>query len=496
MQPVTDPLQFLAQGDGIIQDWDAYEQLWLDAMHVLRVYDTNKHTTAVAASTSSASVLGEGRGSTSLTGTASSPGGGINKETLTATDMSRVTHPVFVVDPGCTFSVRDDWNASEEQQQPEPPRSSTKANQQLLQLTEIMMEHWNVGAMFVAPAPMVAAFSVGRPTALIVDLGASGARVTPVVDGLLLRTAQRRSGRGGDWLDHCAWHALTRNGRMILRPRYQVGQQQQQQSSSSWSDTANLGLFHRWAMQDLMYEMRSSEAQCPAYHEPTIGSSDTDARVPFLYKKKPEKDEHSQDDNDMSGENEDEEDEDDDNDDDDRMDMDISSPTAAAARHYELPDGTLVDLSGTRVGRDLTRVPELWFTDDLPFHDDAAAAANSSILQQHYSLSNLPLHKLIHSSLSAVADVDVRKDLAANIVLVGGCSVTPGLEQRLVMELQALLPSAYKPKLVASKFAIERQCASWIGASVLSSLGSFQQLWLSRTEYDEYGAALALQRFP
>ena len=135
-------------------------------------------------------------------------------------------------------------------------------------------------------------------------------------------------------------------------------------------------------------------------------------------------------------------------------------------------------------------------TDSSARRDDDAASANSSILQQHYSLSNLPLHKLIHSSLSAVADVDVRKDLAANIVLVGGCSVTPGLEQRLAMELQSLLPSAYKPKLVASKFAIERQCASWIGASVLSSLGSFQQLWLSRTEYDEYGAALALQRFP
>eukprot|EP00977_Amphora_coffeiformis_P002772 scaffold522_cov168-Amphora_coffeaeformis.AAC.19 len=97
----------------------------------------------------------------------------------------------------------------------------------------------------------------------------------------------------------------------------------------------------------------------------------------------------------------------------------------------------------------------------------------------------------------AVADVDVRKDLASNILLVGGgasLTATRGLEQRLSWQLRQLIPG--KPKVLASAHDIERTAAGWIGGSILSSLGSFQQLWLGRTEYEEYGATLALQRFP
>jgi actin-like protein 6A len=59
-----------------------------------------------------------------------------------------------------------------------------------------------------------------------------------------------------------------------------------------------------------------------------------------------------------------------------------------------------------------------------------------------------------------------------------------------------LLPGFVKPKVVASRNNVERSCAPWIGASILTSLGSFQQLWLSRTEYEEYGATMGIQRFP
>ena len=94
-------------------------------------------------------------------------------------------------------------------------------------------------------------------------------------------------------------------------------------------------------------------------------------------------------------------------------------------------------------------------------------------------------------------DIDVRKELAGSICLVGATSLIPNLDKRLSQELTALLPSFVRPKVVAPKVSsVERSCAAWIGASILTSLGSFQQLWLSRTEYEEYGAALSIQRFP
>ena len=35
---------------------------------------------------------------------------------------------------------------------------------------------------------------------------------------------------------------------------------------------------------------------------------------------------------------------------------------------------------------------------------------------------------------------------------------------------------------------LERHYASWIGGSILSICGSFQQLWISKAEYSEYGS--------
>jgi actin-related protein len=103
---------------------------------------------------------------------------------------------------------------------------------------------------------------------------------------------------------------------------------------------------------------------------------------------------------------------------------------------------------------------------------------------------------MIHASLTAVGDVDARKELASNILVTGGSSLFPNFEQRLSYEVPRLVSSAFKTRVTASKYPVERLCATWIGGSILTSLGSFQQLWLSKAEYEEYGAALAVQRFP
>ena len=75
-------------------------------------------------------------------------------------------------------------------------------------ITEILFKSSRTPATFFAPAPMLASFASGRQNSLVVDIGAQGCRVTPVVDGLLLENAQRRSGRGGEWLGRVQRRAL------------------------------------------------------------------------------------------------------------------------------------------------------------------------------------------------------------------------------------------------------------------------------------------------
>jgi len=52
-----------------------------------------------------------------------------------------------------------------------------------------------------------------------------------------------------------------------------------------------------------------------------------------------------------------------------------------------------------------------------------------------------------------------------------------------------------KLKLNAAGSTIERRFAAWIGGSILASLGSFQQMWMSKQDYDEGGRSVLEQKF-
>jgi hypothetical protein len=64
------------------------------------------------------------------------------------------------------------------------------------------------------------------------------------------------------------------------------------------------------------------------------------------------------------------------------------------------------------------------------------------------------------------------------MIVTGGSSLLPGFGERLHVELRHVCAEQmYKLKPVAAGFAQERRFSSWIGASILASLGTFQQLW-------------------
>jgi actin len=58
---------------------------------------------------------------------------------------------------------------------------------------------------------------------------------------------------------------------------------------------------------------------------------------------------------------------------------------------------------------------------------------------------------------------------------------------RMTREITALAPSSMKIKIVAPP---ERKYSVWIGGSILASLSTFQQMWISKQEYDESGPSI------
>ena len=63
----------------------------------------------------------------------------------------------------------------------------------------------------------------------------------------------------------------------------------------------------------------------------------------------------------------------------------------------------------------------------------------------------------------------------------------PGISDRVQKEIAALAPSSMKAKIIAPP---ERKYSVWIGGSILASLSSFQQMWISKQEYDESGPSI------
>jgi len=51
-------------------------------------------------------------------------------------------------------------------------------------------------------------------------------------------------------------------------------------------------------------------------------------------------------------------------------------------------------------------------------------------------------------------------------------------------------------KIVAVQGTGERRFGAWIGGSILASLGSFQQLWISKQEYEESGKSQIERKCP
>jgi len=86
----------------------------------------------------------------------------------------------------------------------------------------------------------------------------------------------------------------------------------------------------------------------------------------------------------------------------------------------------------------------------------------------------------------STCDKNLQGELYQNIILVGGTTMIPGFKERLERELKALKPNA-PIKIIAIE---DRNMLAWQGASMTANLPSFDPMWVSRIDYDEYGPSV------
>ncbi len=141
----------------------------------------------------------------------------------------------------------------------------------------------------------------------------------------------------------------------------------------------------------------------------------------------------------------------------------LQAPYSFAEIFRELPDGTRINIADERLNY-LENLFQLLFDSKGPYD----------------------LHNTIHQSILK-CDEDIQKDLWGNIVLSGGSAMFKGLGNRLQKELSALAPAG---TTVSVTVPPDCRYASWIGGAMLADLPTFQQMWITRDEYDESGPAI------
>ena len=62
-----------------------------------------------------------------------------------------------------------------------------------------------------------------------------------------------------------------------------------------------------------------------------------------------------------------------------------------------------------------------------------------------------------------------------------------GIAERMTKEIKAVAPDTMTIKIIAPP---ERKYSIWIGGSILASLSTFQQMWITKEEYDERGPSI------
>lgn len=304
---------------------------------------------------------------------------------------------------------------------------------------ETAFEELNVPVFSIVKSALCATYQSTRPTALVIDIGSAVASVTPVIDGTVITKAAVHSKFAGDFMN---LHILThlRNQRHIdIVPPYLV----KKKSVVEPGSTASPELYQYTGITD-SFKAYHTAGVLTEFKETTSQVSD----VPFT----------------------------------------SSSTLARVGRPFEFPDGF-----NSTFGPERVTTAEVLFNPAL-YELPGVALPENAVSQGLGSMIMSAVNKC--DSSAANAHESSARLVLNNVILAGGTSLIQGLAARVELDLKNMFPG-FTPRLnYSAQNAADTKNLNWTGASILASLGTFDQnFWISKQEYEEFGRDLVEKRF-
>lgn len=399
--------------------------------------------------------------------------------------------PGMVIKPILSSDLIQDWNGAVEQYEymfkrmdvdpHEQPilftESTMNSHKNMVKAMEVFLEKEQFCAFYAVKQPTCVSFAHGRPNCLVVDIGHDLLTVTPVIDGLCLKKQVMGTRYAGAFLNQQLRQFLeTRN--IKYTPIYEVKSKVPKYWKPEDSDTPD------YVSRDFKYDIGPSIVQfnynrtlqemketlfecCRVEQEVPQVSDGSDSlyfELPNGYNVPFSKYERQ------------------------KLSNSLFNPLETlepVIKGWEKPhDGNIIDDIGTRNDKTSKEYIPMRRTKRPDIESERTKAAKAT-LEKEKTKSGLGISRLIQTVLNRT-DIDLRPQLANNIVLTGATSLIPRLNERLHKELTDHNPSL-KIRIHSVGNTTERKYSSWIGGSILASLGTFHQLWVSKQEYDEVG---------
>lgn len=365
---------------------------------------------------------------------------------------------------------------------------------------EYFFKEENFCAFYAVKQPTCASFAHGRPNCLVVDIGHDLVTVTPVIDGLCLKNHVKGTNFAGNFINE-QLKTFLKEKNITYVPQFQV----KSKSATYWENKESVPVYEEnenkkdvhesvieFSFQRTLREMKELLLECcmddEIASEPTDYSAEIESEntrwfelpngmnVPFTQYERQ------------------------------KLANSLFNPSDL----LNPLEGWNEELSDGNIMKKLVSKSEPTSKDYVPLRrtkrneneeadgddDEEDDKMEVSTINENEDTSNQPLglSKLIQSSLDSL-DIDLKPQLANNIVLTGSTSLIPRLNERINNELMALNPSL-KIRVHSAGNTIERKYSTWIGGSILASLGTFHQMWVSKAEYEEVGPnQLIVNRF-
>ncbi|KAI4269283.1 MAG: hypothetical protein LQ337_007379 [Flavoplaca oasis] len=309
-------------------------------------------------------------------------------------------------------------------------------------LIEIAIENWGSPAFWLARSGVLSAFSAGKASALVIDVGAASTSITPVHDGLMLKKGTLRCPLAGNYIsDQLRLIFSTSQPPIPLTPHYLINSKTPVDAGAP--SQASYRTFPAGTEPHSSFRALQEERILTEFKESVVAVWSP---------------------NRLAGHNQ-------------HGGTNLDTARTQNARPFEMPDGY-----NQLFGVERYRATESLFDVKMALSDASHPAPTP----------NQTLPQMIAQSLSQI-DVDIRQHLLSNVVVVGGSSLIYGFNERLKQELEAMYPGP-RVRVFSPGSVVERKFSSWIGGSILASLGTFHQMWISKKEYDEHGPGIVEKR--